>query len=103
MAWSRTSRHKRGYGAEWRHTRKHIIERDKGLCQPCKRKGRYHPGTEVDHIIPKAKGGTDDDANLELICTEAHQAKTQRESAEAQGRTYRHRPRVGADGWPKED
>ncbi|MDM7498745.1 HNH endonuclease, partial [Escherichia coli] len=33
----------------------------------------------VDHIIPKAHGGTDDDSNLESLCLECHRAKTARE------------------------
>lgn len=103
MAWSRTSRHERGYSSEWDRTRKRILARDKGLCQPCKRKGKYRPAKSVDHIKPKSQSGTDDDGNLESTCAPCHSAKTQRESAEAQGRTYRHRPRVGLDGWPRED
>lgn len=103
MSWSRTSRHERGYGTEWSHTRKRILERDKGLCQPCKRKGKYRPAKAVDHITAKSQGGTDDDGNLEATCTPCHRDKTSRESADAQGRTYRHRPQVGVDGWPRED
>ncbi|WP_247360100.1 HNH endonuclease signature motif containing protein [Ralstonia pseudosolanacearum] len=35
--------------------------------------------TEVDHIVPKARGGTDDDDNLQAINVECHRAKTVRE------------------------
>lgn len=39
------------------------------------------PATEVDHITPKASGGTDDPANLQGICKACHRAKTQDEAA----------------------
>ncbi|CAG9197057.1 putative enzyme [Burkholderia vietnamiensis] len=36
-------------------------------------------GTSVDHVVPKAKGGTDRDENLQAICNGCHAAKTARE------------------------
>jgi len=35
---------------------------------------------EVDHIIPKAQGGTDDPGNLRAINRDCHRAKTQKEA-----------------------
>ncbi|MBF4406127.1 HNH endonuclease, partial [Vibrio anguillarum] len=35
---------------------------------------------DVDHIINKANGGTDDDANLQSICSPCHKEKTAKES-----------------------
>ncbi|QZP08199.1 HNH endonuclease signature motif containing protein [Caenibius sp. WL] len=102
MAWSRTSRHKRGYDHRWGKLRKNILTRDKHLCQECRRKGRVKTGNHVDHIKPKAKGGTDDPGNLQVICAEHHAEKTQREAAEAQGRTYRPRKQFDVTGWPIE-
>ncbi len=72
------------------------------LCRVCFGAGRAVAATETDHILSKAKGGTDDMANLQPLCRECHQAKTQREAAEGQGRAYRPRRRIGADGWPVE-
>lgn len=94
MAWSRTSRQSRGYGAAWERLRKRILARDKGLCQPCLRKSIYTLAAAVDHIKPKAKGGTDAEDNLEATCTPCHTAKTTRDSG------GRPRQRIGADGWP---
>lgn len=34
---------------------------------------------EVDHIIAKAHGGTDDMSNLEAICIKCHRTKTAKE------------------------
>ena len=100
MAWDRTSRHTRGYGTAWDKLRVFVLRRDKGLCQTCLPNGRTELASQVDHIKPKAKGGTDDMSNLAAICGDCHRAKTQRESAEAQGRTHRPRPTIGMDGWP---
>jgi 5-methylcytosine-specific restriction protein A len=88
------SRHERGYGWEWEKLRKQIMDRDNGLCQPCLRKGRVTAGNEVDHIKPKAKGGTDDPENLQVICGPCHLDKSAREL----GR--RRKPRIGLDGRP---
>lgn len=84
-------------GRPWRRKREAILVRDCGLCQPCKRKGLITAAVEVDHIRNKARGGTDDDANLESICSECHEAKTLREA----GGTARIKVTIGADGWPK--
>jgi 5-methylcytosine-specific restriction endonuclease McrA len=54
----------------------------------------------VDHITPKAKGGTDEDTNLEATCDDCHKAKTAAEAAEAQGRTVKQRPGFMPDGRP---
>ena len=70
----------RGYGAAWQRARKQALERDCGLCQPCRQAGRVTVAQAVDHIVPKSQGGTDDLRNLQSICDECHRAKTQRES-----------------------
>ena len=76
----RGSRHQRGYGTAWERTRARILRRDGGLCQPCQSDGHVTGATEVDHIVPKAQGGGDNDENLQAICIECHSAKTARES-----------------------
>lgn len=96
MAWSRVSRHARGYGTAWDRKRKRILKRDQHLCQPCLSADRLTPASQVDHITSKAKGGTDDDDNLQAICGPCHEAKTIAEK----GGTVR-RP-IGEDGWPIE-
>jgi len=67
--------------------RDRIRARDCGLCQECRRKGVTLIGSQVDHIIPLWKGGSDDDSNKELLCTPCHDAKTAREAA-ARARGY---------------
>lgn len=81
----RGSRHERGYGTEWDKIRKRILQRDAGLCQTCLRKGYTTTARIVDHIKAKAEGGTDDEANLEVICQADHDLKTAREALRARG------------------
>ena len=80
MAWSKESRHARGYGWHWVKLRNRIMRRDLYLCQTCKATGRATPATEVHHIRAKADGGTDDPANLTAICRECHEAATREQT-----------------------
>ncbi len=89
----RGTRHERGYGTAWVKLREKVIERDSGLCVACLRDGLIVIGTDVDHITPKAKGGTDDIANLQLLCGPHHREKTAREASERSKRPKR------PDGW----
>lgn len=41
--------------------------------------GYVTPATEVDHILPKRLGGSDDDDNLQALCKHHHSSKTVRE------------------------
>ena len=79
----RGSRHERGYGSEWDKTRIRILKRDNGLCQPCLKVGQVSVARAVDHIVPKSEDGTDDDWNLQAICTECHRKKTSEEALRA--------------------
>lgn len=69
----------RGYGSKWKKLRDSIMRRDKHLCQECLRAGIVTPAKAVDHILNKARGGTDHPSNLEAICEHCHQEKTNRE------------------------
>lgn len=61
------------------------MRRDQGLCQVCRQAGRVTPATQVDHVVPKAEGGTDDEGNLQAICPACHRAKTGREAGRGRG------------------
>lgn len=72
-AWQSTkgSAHSRGYGAHWRRLRALILTRDP-ICKACSRR----PSNQVDHVVPKSQGGSDDPTNLRGICDGCHKAKT---------------------------
>lgn len=81
--WFRTSKGSssaRGYGGRWRLLRQQVLERDSYLCCECTRVGRVSAASDVDHIVPKSQGGTDELSNLQSLCLRCHRAKTQAES-----------------------
>ena len=82
---NRGSRHERGYGTAWQKIRVFVLKRDSGLCQPCLKIGRVTQAKQVDHIIQKYDGGTDDESNLQSICVDCHKIKTAREAAHGRG------------------
>lgn len=92
----RGSRHQRGYDWRWVKTRARILARDGGVCQclECKRLERVLPATEVDHIVPKFEGGTDDDSNLQAINEDCHARKTAAEAQRARMHGARKQPPV---------
>jgi 5-methylcytosine-specific restriction protein A len=73
-AHDRVSSAARGYGSAWRRLRLFVLN-EEPLCHYCRRR----PSTEVDHVIPKCDGGTDDRANLAGTCTPCHDEKTRGE------------------------
>lgn len=77
----RSSSTARGYGWAWTKLRNRIMHRDGGLCQVCFSAGLIVQAKEVDHIVAKHNGGTDDETNLQAICIECHKLKTAGESA----------------------
>lgn len=77
----RGSSQARGYGAAWAKLRRSVLEEEGGLCQPCLRDGHVTPNCRtVDHIRPKAQGGTDARPNLQTICEACHAEKTAAEA-----------------------
>lgn len=82
---ARGTRHQRGYDSAWDKRRERVMQRDAGICQPCLRHGIVHVGHAVDHIVPRERGGTEHDSNLQCICQPAHQAKT---DSEKRGRVW---------------
>jgi 5-methylcytosine-specific restriction protein A len=68
----------RGYGPRWKKLRKMILARDP-LCLECLKTGRVTPSTTCDHIVPKARGGTDALENLRGLCRRCHETKSARE------------------------
>lgn len=61
-------------------TRKNILRRDNYKCAYC---GRSDLMLTVDHIIPKARGGSDSWENLVTACTKCNNIKGDRTPEEA--------------------
>lgn len=64
------SRHSSG-GSKWKKLRLQILARDNHTCQYC-----GSEATTIDHIIPKAKGGSDTESNLIASCRTCNTAKS---------------------------
>lgn len=104
MAWSRSSRHERGYDSRWDRTRIRILKRDCGLCQcdECQKADAPLPASEVHHRIGKAEGrrlGWSDeqveaDDNLMSVSHACH------DRIERAKKGIREKVQVGIDGWP---
>lgn len=64
----------RGYGRHHRHLRALVGARDHYTCRQCNRPAgtSYH----ADHIVPRAAGGADDMANMQVLCRSCHSRKT---------------------------
>ena len=74
----RGSSSQRGYGARWRRLRKLFLASNP-LCAACLAEHIVRSATEVDHVLPKSQGGTDDWDNLQSLCKSHHSEKTARE------------------------
>jgi 5-methylcytosine-specific restriction protein A len=59
-----------GSTRRWRRIRALALQRDHYLCVPCQAEGKVTPAVEVDHIVPRSQGGTDDLDNLRSVCAE---------------------------------
>ena len=79
----------RGYGWQWQQLRLVILQRDGYRCQHCKLAGRMTPARHVDHIENRAAwirahgsaDGLDNPGNLQSLCKDCHDIKTQAEAA----------------------
>ena len=79
-AWGGTSQRQRtGRPGLDQATRLRILRRDLYTCQGCGKGQANH----VDHIEPRGDGGTDDDDNLQTLCSDCHERKSGREGARA--------------------
>ena len=89
-AW-RPMRPANSYGSAWR-TLRAVVLAEEPRCRLC-----GAPASEVDHILNRAAGGSDNRSNLRSICQRCHRSKT---SAEG-GRAARQARRVG--GYPERE
>ena len=57
--------------------RREIIERDGFLCYLCNKQLEFK-AIEIDHLIPKSRGGTSDPSNLAVACLPCNRSKGNR-------------------------
>ena len=69
----RGSTTERGYGWDWQKRRLAYLM-DHPVCVRC-----GYPAKVVDHVIPKAVGGADDESNFQALCLSCHNAKSAKE------------------------
>ena len=60
---------------DWTQLRQLILERDNFTCQYC---GDKDGPFEADHVMPKSRGGTDDESNLLCACRTCNRSKKDR-------------------------
>ena len=89
--------------AIWNHRRKssgyisgtiryEILKRAKGRCELCGIT-KEEKALEVDHILPRNKGGSDDESNLQSLCYSCNAMKRDRDDEDFRGTNelYKHR------------
>lgn len=73
----RPSSTKRGYDRKWREKRDAFLQKHPWCCDPY---GVHWHGnvqaTQVDHVVPKKDGGSDDEENLQGFCDSCYSRKT---------------------------
>jgi hypothetical protein len=62
----------RQFGSGFLSKARAVFHRDNGRCRVCGKSEKLH----VDHIIPRAKGGSDSMDNLWLLCDQCNLSKT---------------------------
>lgn len=72
----------RGYGYRWQRLRRMFLAAHPLCADPFgdhQRDGVVVAATDVDHIVPRTRGGTDDESNLQQLCHSCHSRKTNAE------------------------
>lgn len=80
-------------GRTLQRLRAYHLSRDP-CCAVCMAAGRVRAATDLDHIIPLFKGGTNIESNLQCLCGDCHRDKT------AADMGYKVKQHTGRDGWP---
>jgi 5-methylcytosine-specific restriction enzyme A len=85
-------------GRAWQKLRARWLQ-EHPLCVHCEAKGRVRLATVLDHILPRSKGGTEIEENLQGLCKSCDLIK----QALDRGYKPRERRRIGLDGWSVPD
>lgn len=72
---ARPSARRRGYDADWERTAaEHLLLEP--WCRFHLARGTQVAATDVDHILARRRGGSDDHANLRSLCKPCHSRRT---------------------------
>lgn len=71
----------RGYGRLWQAVRLRILARDPVCVNPFNLENHLVVSTDVDHRIPRSRGGDESDENLRGVCHSCHSRKTATEDS----------------------
>lgn len=87
---------RRGYGAKWRRLRAKVmaaVALEQGwpfaLCEHHLKHNERVKATDLDHIISRSLGGSDDAENLQALCHSCHSKKTAKEDGGFKNRRRR--------------
>ena len=69
---------KKRYGRTWRKVRERFLQAHP-LCEMCLKQGRATPATEVHHILPLGRGGSNHESNLSSLCKRCHSSVSARD------------------------
>ena len=88
MTWSRQGS---DMGAGWASARSRVLRASDGICYLCGREG----ADEVDHVVPRSRGGSNDPENLRPVHKSCHSRKSAAEGHAVlkRKRELRKRPR----------
>lgn len=64
-----------------------VLNRDDFRCLACGRTGADGAVLHLDHILPRSKGGTDDDDNLQTLCSHCNIGKSNKSSRDLRAST----------------
>lgn len=75
-------------GRQWMSQRQRVMVRDRYTCAGC---GAVRNDHDVDHRIPLEQGGSNDDSNLQLLCSGPDRCHSKKTAQEAGNRAARGR------------
>jgi 5-methylcytosine-specific restriction protein A len=84
-------------GRALQRQRERVWLRDQGVCARCGRVTVFPSGFELDHKVALANDGTNDDANMQVLHHDCHEAKTNEDLG------YTPKVATGLDGWPADE
>lgn len=73
-------------GRAWMTTRQRIQQRDMCTCRAC---GLVRMDHDVDHIVPLEQGGSNDDDNMQLLCSGPERCHALKTASEVKSRAGR--------------